>query len=135
MKNKDERQAIGMEFADKDCKHGDASALALRKLGAHASNKVAELAQQACDEVFGVEFHDVFLLSAQDLATSAIAKESQVDKVECGTYQGDKVSASTVGELTCTVSDASLLITHIVIVVQYFNFNLVHFSQSSSGSD
>ena len=36
----------------------------------------------------------------QDLAASVVSNESNVKKVECDMHQGDKVGASTVGELT-----------------------------------
>ena len=135
LKNKEECQAMDMQFADKDCKHGNVIELAFRKLDDHTSDKVAELAQQACNETFGVEFHCVFSCSVQNLATSAVAKKLQVDKVECDVHQGDKVGASAVGELVRTVNKVSLLFIHIVVVAQCFNFDLMCFLQSSSGSN
>ena len=63
LKNKDEHKVMGMQFADKDCEHNDAMPLAFRKVDAHASDEVAELVQQARNEIFGVEFHDVFSCS------------------------------------------------------------------------
>ena len=56
MKNKDEFQSRGMQFAGEDCKHDDAIALALRNLDTHASDEVAKLVQQACNETLGVDF-------------------------------------------------------------------------------
>ena len=135
MKNKDECQAMGVKVADKDYERDNAVALALRKLGTHASDKVAELAQQVCNEIFGVEFHDTFSCSVQDLAASGIAKELQVDKVEDEVHQGGKVGASSVGELTRTVSEVNLLTICIIVAMQSFKFNLVYFLQSFSGSD
>ena len=86
-----------MQFAHNDCEHNDATSLAFRKLDACAPDEVAELAQQAWNEMFGAEFHNVFSCSVQDLAATAVAKESKVDKVERGTNQGSKVGASAVG--------------------------------------
>ena len=42
----------------------------------------------------------MFSSSVQDLAASAVSKELNACKVECDMLQGDKVGASTVGELT-----------------------------------
>ena len=41
----------------------------------------------------------MFSSSAQNLATSAVANELIVEKVECGARQGDKVGASALEEL------------------------------------
>ena len=45
-------------------------------------------------------FIDVFALSVQDLAAKKVSPELNVEKVECGMRQGDKVGISTGGELT-----------------------------------
>ena len=127
LQNKDKHQTIGMQFAHNDCEHNDATSLAFRKLDACAPDEVAELAQQACDETFGVEFHDMFSYSVQDLAASAVAKELQVDEVACSMHQGDKVGASAIGELVRTVNKVNLLIICIVVVPQCFDFNLTQF--------
>ena len=116
LKNKDKHQVMGMQFSDKDHEHNNAIELAFRKLDVHASDEVAELAQQECNEIFGVEFHDTLSQLIQDLAASAVAKESQVDKVECGMCQGGKVGASAVGELARTANEANLLAICIVAV-------------------
>ena len=110
-----------MQFDDKDHKHDNEIALAFRNLDARASEKVAELTQQACNEACGVEFHDVFSCLVQDLAASAVAKESQVDEVECDTHQGHKVGASTVGNLARTVNKVNLLFINIFVAAQCFN--------------
>ena len=47
LKNKHKHQAMGMQFADDDCKHRNVTALSFRKLSTHAPNEVAELAQKA----------------------------------------------------------------------------------------
>ena len=47
LKNKDNHQVIGMQFADEDYKHENTTSLIFRKLDAYSSDKVAELAQQA----------------------------------------------------------------------------------------
>ena len=127
MNNEDECQAMSMKFADTDCKHNNAISLAFRKLDTRASDKVTELTQQTRNETFGVEFHDAFSCSIQDLAASAITKESQVDKVEHAMHQGDKVGASAVGELARTASKVNLLMTCVVVVMQCFTFNLMCF--------
>ena len=59
-KNKDKHQAIGMQFAEKDFKHINATTLSFRKPITHEADKVAELAQKVCYEMFGFEFQDVF---------------------------------------------------------------------------
>ena len=116
-----------MHFADKEHKHDNAIALTFRKLYSHTSDELAELGQEACNKTFGVEFVDAFSCLVHDLAASAIAKELQVDEVECDMHQGDKVGASAVGELVHTVSKVNLLITCIVVVMQCFNCNIVCF--------
>ena len=85
--------------------------------------------------MFGLEFHYEFSCSVQDLAASAVAKESQVDKVECDVHQENKVGSSTVVELVATVNKVKLLFIHIVFVVQCFYFDLVCFLRPLSGSD
>ena len=106
-----------------------------RKLESHTSDKVAELGQEVINKTFGVEFADVFSCSVQDLAASVVAKESQFEKIECDVRQGDKVDTSSVGELVRAANEVNLLIICIVVVMECFNFNLMHFLQSSSGSD
>ena len=122
LKNKDKHQVMGMQFSDKDCKHDGAIALVFRKPISHKANKVAELAQKACNETFGLEFYDMFSSSVQDLAASTVAKELQVDKVECEMHQG-KVGDSAVGVLVRTVNKVKLLFICIVVVFQCFNLN------------
>ena len=73
--------------------------------------------------MFGLTFQETFSSSVQDLTESAVPKELEVDKVECGMRQGDKVGASPVGELSRTVSNVKLLFIHIVLVLQCFNLN------------
>jgi len=135
LKNEDKYQSMGMQFADKEHKHNNAIALSFRKLESHTSDKVAELGQEVINKTFGVEFADVFLCSVQDLAASVVAKESQFDNIECDVRQGDKVDASAVGELVRTANEVNLLIICIVVVMECFNFHLMHFLKSSSGSD
>ena len=127
LKNKHKHQEMGMKFADEDHKHEHLIALAFRKLSTHTSDKVSEFDRKTCNEMFGLEFHDMFSCSVQDLAASSVAKESQVDKVECEMRQGDKVGASAVGELVRTLNKVNLLFIHIVVVVQYFNLDLMCF--------
>ena len=62
-------------------------------------------------------FQEMFSSSVQDLSASAVAKELEVDKVECDVHQGDKVSASDVGELVRTVNKVKLLFIHIIVVL------------------
>ena len=63
LKNKDECQAMGMNFADEDCEHNNAIALSFRKLSTNASDKVADLAQKACNETLVLVFHNLFSCS------------------------------------------------------------------------
>ena len=44
----------------------------------------------------------------QDLAESAIAKELNVEKVECDMHKGNEVGASSVGQLTRSKDKAKL---------------------------
>ena len=69
----------------------------------------------------------MFSCLVQDLATNAVAKESQVYKSQCGMYEGDKVGASAIGELFYTVNKVNLLIIHTAVVMQCFNLNLMCF--------
>ena len=127
LKNKDEHQSMGVQFADKECEHDDVIALSFRKLESHTSDEIAELGQEVINETFGVEFTDLFSYSVQDLAASAVAKELQVDKVEYDVHQGDKVGASVGRELVRTANKVNLLIVCIVVVMECFNFNLTCF--------
>ena len=98
--NKDEYQAFGMQFADAKLRHNNVIALSFRKPLYHVAEKVAELAEESCNECFDLDFADVFSSSVQDLTASAVSKELNVEKIECDTHQGDKLGASSVGELT-----------------------------------
>ena len=118
---------MGMRLSGKDFEHGNATALSFRKSIIHEANKVAELVEKTCCEMFDLEFQEVFSSSVQDLATSAIPKELEVDKVEPSTCQVDKVGSSAVGELTRTANKAKLLFIRIVDVLRCFNLNHMHF--------
>ena len=65
-----------MQLTDKHFKHNNAIALSFRKPISHESDKVAELAEEICDETFDLKFQDALSSSVQDLATSTVAKES-----------------------------------------------------------
>ena len=86
-----------MKFADEHFKHDDVMHLSFRKHISHKTDKVDKLAEEMWDEVFGLKFQDTLASSAQDLASSVVAKELEVDKVECDMHQGDKVVASAWG--------------------------------------
>ena len=53
----------------------------------------------------------MFSSSAQNLAKSAVINELNVEKVECGARQGDKVGASDVGQLN-RIKDKVKLYAH-----------------------
>ena len=72
--NKYEYQVFGMQFVDYKFCHNNVIALSFRKPVSHKSDKVAELAEEACHEYFELCFQRVFSYSAQDLATSAASK-------------------------------------------------------------
>ena len=93
-----------MQFTDEQFKHDNAIASSFRKNISHKVDKVSELAEEICDGMFGLKFQDMFTSSVQDLAASAVAKELEVDRVECDMHQGDEVGASAVGELVRTVT-------------------------------
>ena len=57
-----------------------------------------------------MNFQNIFSCSVQDLAASAVSKESLVDKVECDMRQGGKVGTSAVGKLTRSLNKVNLLI-------------------------
>ena len=65
----------------------------------------------------------------QDLAASAVAKELEVDEVECGMCQGDKVRASAVGELFRAVNKENLLFFYSwsILMIQFkqYLFSLI----------
>ena len=115
LKSEDNHQAMCMQFADKDCKHNNAIALAFRKLVTHKADDVAMLAKEACQEFFGCEFQDMFSSSVQDLAASAVANELNVDEVEYDMHQGDEVGASAVGELFRAANKVKMFIVCIVL--------------------
>ena len=116
LKNKDKCQAMGMHFEDKDCKHNNGIALAFLKPVTHKADDVSTLAKEVYQEFFGCEFQDIFSSAVQDLAASAVANELNVDKVECDMHQGDKVGASTVGELFRTANKVKIFIVYIILV-------------------
>ena len=109
IKNKDKHQAFSMQFSDKQFEHDTAIALSFRKPISHEANKVSQLAEEICDEMFGLKFQDMFASSVQDLAASDVAKELEVDKVECGTRQDDKDGDSSVGKLVRTVNQVNFI--------------------------
>ena len=53
--NKDKNQACRMKFTDNNFRHNDAIALSFRKPLSHASDKVAQLAEEVCQEHFELE--------------------------------------------------------------------------------
>ena len=89
-----------MQFADNKLRHKNVIELSFRTPYSHKADKVSELAEEACDEHFDLNFTSTFSSSVQDLVASAALKELNADKVECGMHQGDKFGASDVGELT-----------------------------------
>ena len=98
-----------IQFADKHCEHDNVIALEFRKPVTHKADNVATLDKEVIQDFFGCEFLDKFSYSVQDLAASSVANELHVDKVECDMRQGDKVSASAVGELVRAADKAKYL--------------------------
>ena len=74
-------------------------ASSFRKPLSHKAEKVAELAEEECNECFDLDFTDMFSSSMQYLAASAASKELNTEKLECDMHQGDKVGICAVGEL------------------------------------
>ena len=72
--NKDKHQAFGMQLIDTKSRHNDAIALSLRKIFSNKADKVAGLAEEACNECFKLCFTHMFSSSAQDIAASAASK-------------------------------------------------------------
>ena len=114
--NKNKYQAFVIQFSDNKFRHDNAIALSFRKMVSHESDKVAELVEEVCHECFELDFQRVFSSSAQDIAASAVSKELNVEKIECGMYQGDKVGTSTVGELARSKDKVKLLIIPVICV-------------------
>ena len=81
-------------------RHNNSASLSFRKVLSSKTNKVSELAQDACTEVLDKNFVNIFASSVRDLAASKVAVELIVEKVECDVHQGDKVGSSAVGKLT-----------------------------------
>ena len=77
-----------MKFTDKQFKNDKVVALSFRKPIYHEADKVAELAEEMCDEIFDLKFQGAFSSSSQDLATSTVSKELEVDEVERDVRQG-----------------------------------------------
>ena len=73
--NKDKCQVHGMQFTDNKFRHINVIALSFRKPVPHNSDKVAQLAEEVCQEHFELDFQDTFSSSVQDLAASAVSKE------------------------------------------------------------
>ena len=107
---------MGMQFADEDGEHDNVIALAFRKPVSHKANNVTTLAKEIVLEFLSCEFVDLFSSTVQYLDASSVANELHVDKVECGTHQGDKVRTSAVGELARTANKVSMCVTCILLV-------------------
>ena len=86
-----------MKLNDKQFKRNGAMVLSFRKNVSHEADKVAELAEENCDETLILKFQDVLASSVKDLAAITVAKELEVDQVECGVHQGGKAGSSAVG--------------------------------------
>ena len=118
-----------MQLADKQFKYNSAIDLSFRKPISHEVDKVAKLAEKNCDEMFDLKIQDMFSSSVQDLAASPAVKELDVDKVECGMHQGDKVGASAFGELARTVDEVNFLFFYswFVLIIQFISclFSLI----------
>ena len=54
----------------------------------------------------------------QDLASSAMPKELNTEKVECDAHQGNKVGSSAVGESTRSKERMKLLLISAVFILQ-----------------
>ena len=98
-----------MQFADKQFKHNNEIASSFRKPVSCKSDRIAELAEEICDEMFDLKFQDMFSSLVHDLAESAVAKELEADKVEFDMHQGDKVGASAFGELVRAANKVNLM--------------------------
>ena len=124
--NKDNHQVFGIQFSDTQIRHDNVIASCFRKPISHKVEMVAQLAQDFINEMFETNFQNAFSCSVQDLAASAAAKESLVDKVECDMHQGDEVGTSAVGELTWFLNKVNLLNFSIVFFLK-FNSNQFYF--------
>ena len=89
-----------MQFEDATFRHNNSIALYFRNQLTYETDKVAELAEEACSECFDEEFNEIVSSSVQDLDASEVAKELNVEKVEFDMHQVDEVGVSAVGELT-----------------------------------
>ena len=96
-----------MQFADDQFRHKHSIALSFRKSLSYKADKVAQLAEEVCQEHFELNFQETFSSSVKDLAARDSSKEL---KVECGMHQGDKVGTSAVIELTRNLNKVNLLI-------------------------
>ena len=54
--NKDEHHACGMKFTDNRFRRDNAIALSFRKPLTHKADKVAQLAEEVCNEIFELNF-------------------------------------------------------------------------------
>ena len=77
-------------FADAKFRHNNVIAFSFRKPFSYEADKVAELAEEASNEHFELDFTCMFSSSVQHLARSASSKELNVEKVECDMRQGEK---------------------------------------------
>ena len=72
-----------MQLTRAKCRHKNSVSLSFMKPLTHKTDKVTDLAQEACSEFFDKEFNDFYSSSVKDLSTSAVANELNVEKVEC----------------------------------------------------
>ena len=89
-----------MKFADRIFRRNNVIVLSLRKAFSSKSDKVPELADEACAEAIDKELSETLASSAKHLAGRKVAQELNVECVPCEMCQGNKVGISSEEELT-----------------------------------
>ena len=93
----------------------------------HKADKVAELAEESCDECFDLNCTDVFSTSTKNLSASSVSKELNADKVEYDMCQGEKVGASAVGELNRMKDKVKLKLIPVDCNSQFLHLSTIGF--------
>ena len=71
----------GATSLNKDKQSQQCDCITFRKPSPHEADKLAELAEEACNEHFELDFTNGFSSSVQDIAASAASKELNAEKV------------------------------------------------------
>ena len=97
--NKSKHQSLGCQFVNQKFKCNHVVALAFRKVADSKTNTVKQLAESVAHEITAFPFEELMSCSVQDAAAKSVAKAFGFEEETCDMHDGDKVSASAIGQL------------------------------------